>query len=84
MDIMLLGACESTHTHTKKGVCVGGGGHYKSEWCDVRGMRKREEKERRDIRSKRRGNVGGIAESLSVVFFNLVVVWGGFAHGSLV
>ena len=48
---------------------VGGGYHT----C------KRDKKEKR---KKKRENIGGIAESSSV-FFNLVVVWGGFAHEGL-
>lgn len=43
---ILLGACEHTLNHTQEG-----GGHHKCEWCDARRMRKREEKERREITS---------------------------------
>lgn len=51
-DTVLLGVCEHTLNHTQVGV---GGGHHKCEWCDARRMRKREEKDRGEIKEDKDG-----------------------------
>lgn len=55
-----------------------GGGHHRCEWCDAKRARKREEKDRRDIRSIKEGKYWRHSRDLVHFFF---LTWWLFGEG---